>query len=247
MSAHLNEEEQLEALRRWWKDNGKFTVAILVIAGLSFFGWNQYQAHIESKAIEGSQQYRQFMTAVEKLQEDSSDSAKAKVEELGNSIVDKYNGSYYADFVRLYRAQQAVEAEDVAAAKSILEETLATTRDESMTELVKLRLARVIAAQGEIEAALKMLDEQPSKAYAAVYAEVRGDILSSSQRFSEARNAYEAALQAMNEPVSMRRSLVQLKMDNTRTASDEPERLAPESPNKGSDTSSTPDAAPEDA
>ncbi len=247
MAAHLNEEEQLEALKRWWNDNGKTTVAVLVIAGLSFFGWNQYQAHLERKSIEGSEQYQQFMTAVEKLEEDSSDSAIAKVEELGNSIIDEYKDSLYADFVRLFRAQQAVEKEDFAKAKSVLEEALTATRDKSLAELVKLRLARVVAAQGETDAALKMLGEQPSQAYAAVYAEVRGDILSSTQRFSEARSAYEAALKAMNEPVSMRRSLVQLKMDNTRTASDPPEQLTPESRTEGSGNNSNPDDAPEDA
>lgn len=249
MAAHLNEEEQLEALKRWWNDNGKMTVAILVIAGLGFFGWNQYQAHLERKAVEGSQQYQQFLTAVEKFKESGSGDASsksdagAKVEELGKAIIDDYSGSLYADFVRLYRAQLAVESEDLAAAKSILEEALGATREKSMTELVKLRLARVIAAQGDTDAALKMLDEKASPAYAAMYAEARGDILFSTQRFAEARTAYEAALKAMNEPVSMRRSLVQLKMDNTRTASDQPDGVMPEPSGKADEKAADPEDA----
>lgn len=221
MSVHLTEEEQIEALKRWWKAYGTTTVIAILIASAGFFGWNQYKSHLAEKASEGSVRYQQFLLAVEKLEEEpASESAQARMQALGSDILDDYSDSLYADFVRLHNARQALDQDDLARARTLLEEVGSNSKNESVKELAQLRLARVIAAQGETEAALSMLESVPSDAFAALYAEARGDILSMENRLTEARTAYQSALQAMQDPVSIQRNLVQMKIDNTLTAAD---------------------------
>lgn len=221
MSVHLTEEEQIEALKRWWKAYGTTTVIAVLIASAGFFGWNQYKSHVAEKASEGSIRYQQFLLEVEKLEEDpDSESALARMQGLGDDLLDDYSDSLYADFVRLHKARQALNQNDVARARVLLEEVANSSADESVKELAQLRLARVMAAQGETDAALSILESAPSDAYVAMYAEARGDILSMENRLAEARTAYESALQAMQNPVSIQRNLVQMKIDNTMTAAD---------------------------
>lgn len=221
MSVHLSEEEQIEALKRWWKAYGVTTVVAIAIAGAGFFGWNQYKAHQVEKASEGSVRYQQFLLEVEKLEEDpDSESAQARMQALGADLLKDYSDSLYADFVRLHNARQAINQGDLAQARTLLEEVNSKSSTESVKELAQLRLARVMAAQGETEPALSILQRVPSDAYAAMYAEARGDILSMQNRLAEARTAYQSALQAMQDPVSIQRNLVQMKIDNTLTAAD---------------------------
>ncbi len=229
MSVHLTEEEQIEALKRWWKAYGVTTVVAVAIAATGFFGWNQYKSHLAEKASEGSVRYQQFLLEVEKLEEDpESESAQVRMQALGSDLMNDYSGTLYADFVRLHNARQAVNQGDLARARTLLEEVGNKSADESIKQLAQLRLARVMVAQGEIEPALSILQRVPSDAYAAMYAEARGDVLFMQNRLAEARTAYESALQAMQDPVSIQRNLVQMKIDNTLTAADAESGQSPE-------------------
>ena len=229
MSVHLTEEEQIEALKRWWKAYGVTTVVAIAIAGAGFFGWNQYKSHLVEKASEGSVRYQQFLLEVEKLEEDpDSESAQVRMQALGSDLLNDYSDSLYADFVRLHNARQAVNQGDLARARTLLEEVGNKSADESIKQLAQLRLARVMVAQGEIEPALSILQRVPSDAYAAMYAEARGDVLFMQNRLAEARTAYESALQSMQDPVSIQRNLVQMKIDNTLTAADAESGQSPE-------------------
>lgn len=251
MATHLTEEEQIEALKRWWKDYGT-TVLIAAVLGFGgFFAWNLYQNHRVESASKASVVYEKFAAAVTEFEADPTEEQAARTKQLANDVIAHDASNLYADFAALYLAKLAVQNQDYAEAKNQLATVTKQGSNESVKELARLRLARVHAAAGEMDEALSILSAKPSPAYAAAYAEAKGDVLLSQKRLAEARTAYESALQAMGANQPMRRNLVQLKIDNTLTSADDPALLpqpaASPHGNMPNPHAPTPAAAAEDA
>lgn len=218
MAEHLTEEEQLEALKRWWKENGKSTVAAIAVIGAGFFGWNQYQSHQVKVAQEGSALYEEFIAATTELGDKASDEQKSTVMVLADGIVAQNPNGLYANFAELHVAKLAVEGGNLEEAKKRLQAVSTNGNNDAIKELATLRLARVEMALGSAEQALKVLQKDVSTAYAGAYAELRGDIMLSQKKYGEARTAYQTALDNLNDPRSMSRSLIQLKIDSASVA-----------------------------
>lgn len=221
MATHLTEEEQIEAIKRWWKKNGVATVAAVVLSVGGFWGWHLYQGHVETRGQEASIAYESFVAAVARFEDsEGGEVTESALRAQAETLMDEYSRSMYADFAALYLARLAVEQADLGQAQNLLERVYKDGANDTVKDLARLRLARVKAAAGEIQAGLDMLSEPPSGAYASAYAEARGDMLQSLNRRADARSAYETALESMNDPRSVRASLIQLKIDNTRIASE---------------------------
>lgn len=215
MADHITEEQQIEALKRWWKDYGTTAMIALAVIVALFIGWSQYNAYKARKANAASTAYQNLLAAQPEEQA-----------ALTDTLIEDYSGTLYADFAKLRAAKQAVEAEDLERAAELLRGVSDNAANAELQTLARLRLARVLAAQGQIEPALTLLDAEVPIAFSAAYAETRGDVLMGADRLPEARTAYETALTALQDPRSLRRNLVQLKIDNTRTAADSPVPVA---------------------
>jgi predicted negative regulator of RcsB-dependent stress response len=189
MEIYSTEEERLEALQRWWKEN-KTSIFYGLLLGLALIaGWRMWQSNKQETAQQASLAYHQLTEA---LQAKQNDSALKQAERL----IQQYPSTTYAEFARLFMARLKVEAGDLDAARKILEEELSHSKDEPLKHIVRLRLARVMLAKGDVEPALKLLDSVPAASigkFEAQYAELRGDLLAAAKRPSEARAAYAKA------------------------------------------------------
>ncbi len=211
MSDHLTEEEQLEALKRWWKENGKFIVLAVVVAVGGYFGWGAWQDQQRAQAEAASAQYEQLLNSL-----------RAPDQELPAEVVQelKQGSGLYAYNAALIKARTAVEKGDLDAAAKELQWVLDESPEAPVAQLTHLRLARVLAAQGSHQAALAELQRtEPSESFASEYAEVRGDILLAQGNTDEARSAYQFALENLTSPQQNRAGLLQMKIDNLKTAS----------------------------
>lgn len=184
MADHMEDEADLEALKRWWDENGKGIVAAVVVAVLGTVGWQQYQGFSVSKTEAASDLYA-TMLAIQ-LEGGESETLVA----LSAQLKAEHSGSNYARFGAMLEARVAVEANDLDAAESALRWALAAgdTRSD-IGQLIQLRLARVIAAQGKEAEALAILS-QGSEAYPVAYAQAQGDIHLAAGRDDEALAAY---------------------------------------------------------
>lgn len=223
MAVHLSEEEQIEALKSWWKQHGTKTVAAVVIIGASYFGWSQYQDHLEQKAQQGSLVFDQLVQAAGAVQVSADDAGlseqeKAEIQSLANTLGEEYSDSLYADFAHFYLAKTAVESGDFALAREELNKVKTNSTNDAIKHLATLRLARVELGAGDYSSALNLLEDEPSKAFADAYAELRGDVYLIQKKYDEARTAYQSALDAITDPRSMRRSLVQMKLESAKVA-----------------------------
>lgn len=214
------EEEQIEVLKTWWKDYGKTVVAAVAVGLAAFFGWNYYQDSKMEKAQERSVTFDRLVNVMTEADDGLSEQELAQVQQIAGELAN--TDTLYADFAELYLAKLAIQQNELDKAQRHLQAVADGGSNEAVQDLARLRLARVMASRGDVEAALKILSSEPNGAYASAYAEVRGDILLAQNRLQDAQDAYKAALSGIgNQP--MRRNILQLKLDNTRVASDAPE------------------------
>lgn len=213
MDEFMSEKEQLEALRKWWQDNGAFLIAGLVLGIALLAGWRWMESWKQERAERASDTYQALVEAVE---EDSDVTAAAA---LATTLRDEYSATPYAALGELMLARAQVEAGDLDGAAGSLRWVLDNGDDPQLDRVARERLARVEIARGDAQAALELLDVDAG-AFAPIYHELRGDALASLERTQEAHAAYRQALDAVADGVGDRRVL-EMKLDQTRTASSE--------------------------
>ncbi|MCC4286459.1 YfgM family protein [Vreelandella aquamarina] len=211
MAELRSEEEQLEVVKRWWKENGTSLIAGAVLAAVGVFGWNAWQNYQEGKSEAASARYQQLinMTAGTTLEGDQLSAAQTLIDEL----TDDYGNTLYAELAQLLEARLAVQEGDLAAAKAALESVADGSSRRYVQSLAWLRLARIELAEGNPEAALELLDQPITDTLAAQQANVRGDAHLALGQPEQAREAWQAALeiaQTQNQPLYG----VQLKLDD---------------------------------
>ncbi|ASK19883.1 MAG: YfgM family protein [Vreelandella alkaliphila] len=211
MAELRSEEEQLEVIKRWWKENGTSLIAGAVLAAAGVFGWNAWQNYQEGQAEAASVRYQQLvnMTAGNTLADDQLANAR----ELIDEITSDHGDTLYAELAQLLEARLAVQQGDLDAAKSALENVASDSSRRYVQSLAWLRLARIEIANGNPQAALSLLDKSISDALAAQQANVRGDAYAALDQTEQARDAWQTALelaQTQNQPLYG----VQFKLDD---------------------------------
>jgi predicted negative regulator of RcsB-dependent stress response len=200
----LEEQEQIDALRAWWRRYGRLVLVSVVaaaIAALATAGWRHHRA-------KANEQASQVFAALEKAAR--SNDVK-QVRDLGQQLVDQYGSTPYAAMGALAVAKASFDAGDLGSAGRQLEWAADHARDENTQAVARLRLAGVRLDEKRYDDALKLL-EQPPGSFAALYADLRGDILAAQGKSTDARAAYQSALDKL-PPEGMFRAIVQVKLD----------------------------------
>lgn len=205
MATHHDEQEQLDALKAWWKENSAFVFAGVLLGVSVVGGWRGYEWWSARQAEAGSVLYGELAKAVEAKDAAGYDAKLA-------TLVADYARTPYAANGALLVAKAAVEAGDLSKAADQLRWAAANARDAEVKQLAQLRLARVLLASGDGAAALAALDALGhAGAFEGQAQEVRGDVLRVLGRTAEARTAYQAALAVEGEKL-VDRDLVELKL-----------------------------------
>lgn len=204
MAIYDTEEEQVEALKRWWKENGTSTIAGLVVGIALILGWNYWQSHKKEQAAQASALYDQLLTATDAGNKESA-------EKLAERTKEQFGTTKYALYSGLVQAKLKVQQGDLAAAKQILE-GLAAKSDDELSHIARIRLVRLMLATGEHEQGLEVInkvDPASSSGFSVTYDELLGDLYVALDRRAEARTAYQNALRNGSQS-----PLLQLKIDD---------------------------------
>ncbi len=217
MTAHLTEEEQLEALKRWWNENGKSTIAAVVLAVGGYFGWESWQTSQQQQAEAASALYQDLLeAAIVEPGQSLDDATAATANHLAATLKDSHSSSLYAAQAALILAKLSVEDGRLDEAAVELEWVLAQKPELELRLLAQLRLARVAIAQQDYDKALSLLtvaDGVDLASYSASYAEVRGDVYLMQGQTDQARNEYQSAL-AQLAAGSSRRQILEMKLND---------------------------------
>lgn len=169
MEDYASEKEQIEQVRKWFRDNGPSALAGIALAAAGIFGWSQWQHWQSSKLANANIRYAQVVDALGK-------NDRAAAGKLADALRSDFARTAYADQADLAVARSLVEAEDLKGADARLETVVRETRDEALRVLARYRLARVQRAEGKADEALRTLDAAPAGGFEAAFEEVRGDI-----------------------------------------------------------------------
>lgn len=205
MSDYRTEEEQAEALKKWWRENGIFIVAGIVIGITAIFGWRGYNNHLAQQAEAASTLYEQMLVASR-----ADDSENVGV--YANRIIDDYQSSSYAVFAHLMLAKLTAEAGELDQAETHLRWVLENNTNEEFQHIARLRLARVLIAADKLDIAANTLNVSDTGDFSASYDELRGDIFVKQNKTEEARQAYQKAL--ANTVAEGGQSILQMKLDD---------------------------------
>lgn len=210
----LEEQEQLDELKTWWKMYGNLVTAAAVavaLAAVAWQGWNWWQ---RKQSAEASTIY--FVVQQAMGQKDAK-----RAREAAGELIDKYAGTAYAGMAALLSAKAQVEAGDLKTARAQLAWAADNAKDDALRELARLRLAAVMLDEKAYDEAAGQLAKEPSAALAPRYAELKGDIFAVQGKAAEAKQSYEAALAKLEEagkqdgnPHAAYRGVLQAKIES---------------------------------
>jgi len=200
-SYDFEEQERIAEIQHWWEDNAKFVYAAVAAFVLAIGGWKgwQYWSQVQNEDAAA------MVAELPKLHGDAK-----KTGDIAQAIIDKHPRSFFASEAALVSAQASFDAGDLATAQARLEWVLKSGREEHRG-IARLRLAAVLLDQKKYAEALELLDGNKDEAWAALVADLKGDILFAQGRNDEARAAYKLAVEKSDARSPMR-SLTELKL-----------------------------------
>jgi predicted negative regulator of RcsB-dependent stress response len=210
MNEYVTDEEQVERIKAWWKDNGGSVVAGLVIGIGGFFGWIYWQDYQAKVSAQASAHFDDMITQFEQQQYDSAISE-------AQMLFDDYGSSSYAEMARLTLARIHVEQQNYDQAASQLKTLMTQTQDSGIEMVARRRLATVLYQQGEYDEALSQLEIEYPEPYTAAFEELKGDILVAKGNTEQAREAYQKARLA--QPSAPNPQFLQQKLEDLGQAS----------------------------
>jgi predicted negative regulator of RcsB-dependent stress response len=200
---NLSEKEQIELIRRWWRENGWYLIGGVAIAVLGYAGYGQYQAYQDRRAEQAASLYLQLTEA---LGDD-----RGRGDELLVRMREEHPNSPYTHQAGLLLAKEYLVS-DAARAESELRRAMTESSDPGLAFVARLRLARVLIYRQSYQEALQVLEVAEPGEFTARLNELKGDTYAAMGDIEAARSAYTQALTAQGAE-SVDRNFVQMKLN----------------------------------
>lgn len=198
-----HEKEQLEEIRAWWAEYGRYVIAGVVIAVGGLIGWNQYQGNKLEAQLAGSDLFESLTVHV-------SEGDLAEAEAVAAELAADYANTAYAAQSKLAMARLYMDKNRDQDAADVLGELLAMRGNEELRGVGRHRLARILIYQNKPQEAVDLLSAETVPAFAGLNAETLGDAYAALGDVDKAAESYREALADTSQTVN--RGLVQMKL-----------------------------------
>ncbi|MEK6664518.1 MAG: tetratricopeptide repeat protein [Pseudomonadota bacterium] len=205
MALDLEEQEQVDALKAWWKDHGKKVIVGVTVFVLSVAGWRGWEAY-------QSKQTGEAAALFDVLRKELATNDAKKIRDVAGQLIDKYPRTIYATDAAMIAAKVNFESGDAKSAKVQYQWVIEHAKQPQSKDLGKLRLAVVLLDEKNYADALKQLEGAHDPAFAPLFNDLKGDVYSLQGKSKEARSAYQAALDKLPKE-SPFKNFVQIKLD----------------------------------
>lgn len=205
MDVYKTDEEQADAIKRWFRENGVSLVTGLMLGLAVLFGFKSWTEYGARKAEGASNLYVQFAGVAE---QDTEAAVK-----LYDELIKGFADTEYAVLASLQMGKLRLDKDDVPGAQAHLQWALEHAGSEGLKHTARLRLARLYLSGGDADAADQLIVGINDPSYTALYEELRGDIARARDDMSAAYAAYERALAAM-PATQPGRALIEAKRDD---------------------------------
>lgn len=200
-----HEQEQVDALKSWWKQNRGWVIAALAIALIGYAALTYWKSYQGKQAAEAATLYAEVLKQV------ASNDPK-RINDAVAAVVGKYGSTAYAPRAQLLAVQTNLQAKDFTTAKFQLEWVIAHASESGLQDTARLKLASILLDEKKYDEAMKMLDATHPEAFTGLYADLKGDVLAAQGKTDDARVAYKQAFDSLDSK-SAYRNLIQLKLD----------------------------------
>jgi len=201
---YLNEKEQWERVLQWVREQGPWVLVSVAVVGMGYWGWNAWKRHVEQRYESASTRFGQV---IDDFGHNNLDGGLKAADEL----IKDFPATAYADQANLAAARIQVERGNLEQAAVRLTQVMRSSKDPELALISRLRLARVQLALGKPDDALKTLSGVDPGAFAARFAQARGDILMSKGDRAGALREYQSARSSGAETLDV--GLLDLKID----------------------------------
>ena len=198
-----SEKEQIEEMKAWWAEYGRYVVAGVVIAVGLIIGFNIYKNNKLEAQIEASELFETLAGHV-------FDGDLEDAQGVAGQLASNYANTAYAAQSRLAMARLYMDQNRDQDAADVLNELLQMRGNGALKHVGRARLARILLYQDKPQEVLDLLDGQDNEAFAGLYAEARGDAHAALGQVVEAAEAYRLALADTTRAVNV--GVVQMKL-----------------------------------
>ena len=201
----LEEQEQLDQLKHFWKQYGNAITWLLIVVLSAVASWNFYQYWQRGKAVQASALFEEVERSVKSQDE-------VKVERVYADIKSEFGNTVYAQQAGLQVAKFYYGKGNSAAAKSALTSVIEKSTDEGYQSIAKLRLSSLLAEEGASAEAIKLLESSFAAGFSALALDRKGDILALQGENARAVVAYTDAYKLSDDRADYRR-LIEVKLN----------------------------------
>ncbi len=205
MAYDLEEQEQLDEFKAWWKQHGKLisrAFVALLVAYVAYQAWHYYQ---NKQSLAGSSLYQELVVT------DAKD--LKTIQAKSATLMDDYSGTPYAGRAALLAAKANYQAQQVKSAKAQLDWAAKHASEASISALATLQLASILMEEKDLNAALDLLNSSHDAGFDGLFADLKGDVLAALGKNVEAKAAYQEALDKL-DPAGKMRALTQKKLES---------------------------------
>lgn len=205
----MTEQEQIQQLKNWLKQYGTTILAGISVALVVTVGWHYWQSYQDKKLTHASAVYDEMLAL--RAQGNASGTLVQAQKLLKN-----YKRTPYAQMAAFMLARDAVLKKNYADAITQLNWVIDHSKDSSMREIARLRIARILITENKAQEALTFLSNIEDKNFIGLINEIRGDAYLAINDKNAARKAYEQALKELPN-AEVTRPILQMKLDNLST------------------------------
>jgi predicted negative regulator of RcsB-dependent stress response len=207
MATHLDleEQEQLDQLKHFWKNYGNFISWALIVVMGGFAAWNGYGYWQRTQSAKASALFDEVERAA--MTGDMS-----RLERSLGDMKDKFASTLYAQQAALLAAKSFQNKDKLDQAKAALTWVSENASDESYSQIARLRLVALLLQAKSYDEALQQLAKPVALPLTPLAADLRGDVFLSQGKNQEAVTAYSESWQKMDEANEYRR-LIEAKLN----------------------------------
>lgn len=202
MDIYASDDEKAEAIKQWWRDNGKSVVLAVITCVLMVFAGRYWVVYQKQMSEQAAQTYHQVLNLL-------SDEKSTEADTYTQKLLSDFSTTPYSVFAAFDMASVSVANGDLNTAKSYLEWIIEHAELTGHKQLASFRLATLLSDEGMLDDALAMVEQSDSAAFASLFAELKGDVLVKQAKLEQAKKAY---LDAIAEVSSSEPRFVLLKM-----------------------------------
>ena len=206
MDVYTTEEQQVEAIKKWWKKNGMSTVGAVLIGISIVVGGRMWMGQQNNHAEIASAKYDTMVSA---LSQGMNDIAL----EQSSSLIGQFSDTPYAALAALSSAKIKLAQGDSLAARTHIQWVLNKADSNELKQIARIRLARIMLGDGDNQKALALLGQADSGSFVASFENLRGDIYLAMEQPEKAKSAYNLALNAAGRG-SGNQDLLRMKLDD---------------------------------